>query len=448
MTVRSSQAAEKGTPRAERTGANDTATTPTSSPVEALTRRQSRSEDGGADSTAAGAPERLAETAALAQRIVDTLEKDLGYEHGAVLIRDASAGRLLPIALSDQGKGEAFLREDMAYVASREPRIGVGITGWAARHGMSVVAGDVTRDSRYLGIRDAIRSEVTVPLRSTRGVLGVLNAETTRPEAYTERDARVLALFASHITLAIEHSRLEQQLAGLRRLEQLGLRAGGAAHDINNLLTVVTGKCDVLLRRHDEDRLRQGLSDIKETAFRAARLTQDLMAFRRKDDPRPRRTSLNRLVEGLLGTIRTLAGPRVEVVASLAPDLGDVFVEPAQFERVVLNLALNAAQAMPEGGSLILGTANVDAEPDSHVDRVHGDRSPVAHVELSLRDTGVGMDDETRARLFEPFYSTRSSGTGLGLPTVRRVVEQHGGWISFESSPGRGTTFRIRLPRS
>jgi signal transduction histidine kinase len=218
----------------------------------------------------------------------------------------------------------------------------------------------------------------------------------------------------------------------------MSLRAGGAAHDMNNLLAAIAGRCEMLLHQAPDDSLSSDLRSVRDTALRAASLTRDLLAFRRSDDPKPKRTDLNRLVEGMRGTIQDLAGSGVLLLTVLAPDLGTIYVDPSMFERVITNLALNAAQAMPRGGTLTIETSNVEALPDQRG----------AGVALTIRDTGVGMNEETRARLFEPFFTTRPTGTGLGLPTVRRIVEQHGGQIAFDSEPGRGTTFRVCLPRA
>lgn len=384
--------------------------------------------------------------AALAQRIVDTLERDLGYEHGAVLVVDPATRRLFPIALGDQGRGREFLRSDLDYVRSRAPRLGEGITGWVSRTGESVVSADVSRDRRYVGLRAAIRSEVAVPLRSPRGLLGVLNAESPRPGAYSDRDARVLELFAAQISMAIEHDRLHEQLERLTRLEGLAMRAAGAAHDMNNLLGVISGQCELLLLRLEQGKtLRAGLDGIQETALRAAHLTRELLAFRRSEDPRPRRTDIGRLVEELLPTLQGIAPPGVTLFVRPAPSLGSAYVDPAQFEQALMNLVTNAIHAMPEGGSLTIETADLDANEEHG--GAHGDLPRGSYVTLTVRDTGMGMDEETRARLFEPFYTTRPDGNGLGLPSVLRTVQQHGGHVRFETEPGRGTTFRIHLPR-
>jgi signal transduction histidine kinase len=203
---------------------------------------------------------------------------------------------------------------------------------------------------------------------------------------------------------------------------------------MNNLLTVIACRCEVLLRPGLDDPLKSDLRSIRDTALKTAQLTRDLMAFRRSEDPKPRRTDLNQVVRGLEGTIADLAGAGVQITTNLDPDLGPIYADPARLEQVITNLALNAGQAMPHGGTLTIETSNADGPPGPQ-------------VTLSVRDTGAGMDEATRARVFEPFFTTRPRGTGLGLPTIRRIVEQHGGRIAFESEPGRGTTFRIHLPR-
>ena len=229
--------------------------------------------------------------------------------------------------------------------------------------------------------------------------------------------------------------KLEEQLLQSQKLEAIGRLAGGIAHDFNNLLTAIGGYSDLLLARDDLDgRSRIEIGEIKRAADRAATLTRQLLAFGRKQELKPQVLSLNDVVRETEGMLRRVIGEYIELVTDLAPDLGLARLDPGQFEQVIVNLALNARDAMPGGGKLTLRTENVERER--------------AYVALGVRDTGVGMDEDTLAHVFEPFFTTKGEeGTGLGLATVCGIVEQSGGHVEVSSSPRRGTTFTILLPR-
>jgi PAS domain S-box-containing protein len=245
-----------------------------------------------------------------------------------------------------------------------------------------------------------------------------------------------------------ERRRLESQLRQSQKMEAVGRLAGGIAHDFNNLLTAITGYSDLLL--HDlspEDPRRQDVEEIGKATARAAALTQQLLAFSRKQVLQPRVIDLNMVVNNARNLLQRLIGEHITLETSCAPDLGAVRADLAQFEQVIVNLAVNARDAMPQGGKLLIETRNVSLE-DAHLteDSVI---SPDGYVQLTVTDTGIGMDDETKARLFEPFFTTKGlgKGTGLGLSTVYGIVKQSGGTIWVYSEPGTGTTFKIYLPR-
>jgi len=245
-----------------------------------------------------------------------------------------------------------------------------------------------------------------------------------------------------------ERKRLESQLRQSQKMEAVGRLAGGIAHDFNNLLTAITGYSDLLL--HDlspDDPRRQDVEEIGKATARAAALTQQLLAFSRKQVLQPRVIDLNMVVNNARNLLQRLIGEHITLVTSCAPDLGAVRADLAQFEQVIVNLAVNARDAMPQGGKLLIETRNVSLE-DAHLteDSVI---SPEGYVQLTVTDTGIGMDDQTKARLFEPFFTTKGlgKGTGLGLSTVYGIVKQSGGTIWVYSEPGTGTTFKIYLPR-
>jgi signal transduction histidine kinase/CheY-like chemotaxis protein len=255
-------------------------------------------------------------------------------------------------------------------------------------------------------------------------------------------------------TLRAETARLEaevakrtQQLFQAQKMEAVGLLAGGVAHDFNNLLTVITGRTELLVRRLPPgDPVARGLGLIAETAHRAASLTRQLLAFSRKQRLERRVVSLNSIVTDMEKMLRPLIGEQISLVTVLDPELGLVSGDAGQLEQVILNLVVNARDAMPHGGSVVIRTAN------SQLDDATGGWRPGpdvgCHAVLSVSDTGIGMDHATQARIFEPFFTTKDpgNGTGLGLSTVYGIVQQHGGFISVESAPGVGTTFRVCLP--
>jgi len=257
-------------------------------------------------------------------------------------------------------------------------------------------------------------------------------------------------------TLRAETGRLEtevakrtQQLFQAQKMEAVGLLAGGVAHDFNNLLTVITGRTELLLRRLPPgDPTVRGLELIEETARRAAGLTRQLLAFSRKQRLERRIVSLNAVVTDMEKMLQPLVGEQVVLSTALDPELGVVSADAGQIEQVILNLVVNARDAMPGGGRIVIRTAN------SQLDDATGAWEPGpdvgCHAVLSVTDTGVGMDQATQARIFEPFFTTKEpgKGTGLGLSTVYGIVQQHGGFVSVESAPGAGTTFRVCLPHA
>jgi two-component system, cell cycle sensor histidine kinase and response regulator CckA len=244
-----------------------------------------------------------------------------------------------------------------------------------------------------------------------------------------------------------ERKQLEEQLRQAQRLEAIGRLAGGVAHDFNNLLTVISGYAETLLEGRDRSTEFE-LDQIAAAAERAAILTRQLLAFSRRQVLQPRVIELNEVVEGLAPMLTRLIGEDIELVSLLDPGAAPVLADPNQLEQVIVNLAVNARDAMPNGGLLKIQTANV--ELDKEYVAHHGEALPGPHVLLSVSDTGTGMDADTLAHVFEPFFTTKpvGVGTGLGLATVYGIVKQSGGSIWVYSEPGAGTTFKIYLPRT
>ena len=284
------------------------------------------------------------------------------------------------------------------------------------------------------GVLHAIETDLW-PIRaadgSVVGVRGVSRDVTSRRQA---EEALVLA---------------EEQLRQAQKMEAVGQLAGGIAHDFNNLLTSIIGNSSLALATMSpEDPNREMLADIKEVGERAAGLTRQILAFSRRQVLRPEIVCLNQVVVGLEPLLARTLGEDVEPPSSWRLICSDTRVDPHQMEQVLMNLALNARDAMPEGGHLVVETANVKL--DRAYCRAHPGVESGRYVMLAVSDTGCGMDGETKSHIFEPFFTTKEvgKGTGLGLSTVFGIVKQSGGSISVYSEPGKGSTFKVYLPVS
>jgi two-component system cell cycle sensor histidine kinase/response regulator CckA len=243
-----------------------------------------------------------------------------------------------------------------------------------------------------------------------------------------------------------ERKNLEVQLRQSQKMEAIGRLAGGIAHDFNNLLTVISSYCEALLNSGAElPSVRDNASEIWDAAHRASTLTGQLLTFSRHRPAQLGVISLNEVIRGMESMLRRLIGEDVEIIIRTGSALGNIMAETTQMEQVMLNLVVNARDAMPEGGRLVIETANVELD-EAYSDR-HGAIEAGSYAVLSVSDTGIGMDAETRAHIFEPFFTTKSYGTGLGLATVYGIIRQAGGFIWVYSEPDDGTTFKIYLPR-
>jgi signal transduction histidine kinase/CheY-like chemotaxis protein len=242
---------------------------------------------------------------------------------------------------------------------------------------------------------------------------------------------------------------LEEQLQQAQKMEAVGSLAGGVAHDFNNLMSVVISYSELLAADLKEgDPMRADLGEIRDAGLRAAELTRQLLAFSRQQVLQPRLVDLTQIVRGMERMLKRLIGDDVELTAHCAPDLGTALVDPGQMEQVIMNLAVNARDAMPDGGQLTIETKAVALDETYASEHMGVKAGP--HIMLEVRDTGAGMDEVTQARMFEPFFTTKEpgKGTGLGLATVFGIVEQSGGTICVRSELGKGTRFTIYLPRS
>jgi signal transduction histidine kinase/CheY-like chemotaxis protein len=294
-------------------------------------------------------------------------------------------------------------------------------------------------------------------------VIGGFHLESLKPHAYTDEDLKLAEkvsnqiagaianaqLFAEHEKSEKEKMSLQAQLQQSQKMEAIGLLAGGVAHDFNNLLTVISIQSQLsLLGLREGDPLKERLKDIELAADRAANLTRQLLAFSRRQILEMKVVNLNTILKDLDKMLHRVVGEDIDFKTVFVDDLGLVKVDPGQMEQVVMNLVVNAKDAMPRGGKLFLETAN--AELDEGFTRFHAGMIPGAYVMLSITDTGIGMSKEVKEQIFDPFFTTKEKGkgTGLGLSPVFGIIKQSGGDIYVYSEPGKGTTFKIYLPRA
>ncbi len=391
-------------------------------------------------------------------RIVQTICESQGWELGAFWNVDAQADVLrcrsiwhVPLpGLQD------FAVASWERVFAR----GVGLPGRVWRHGRTAWIPDIQHDDNFpraaIGARVGLHGAFALPVKVGDNVYGVLeffSREIRQPDQDLLQMVEDIGL---KIGQFIERKRAEsalheteEQLRQSQKMEAIGRLAGGVAHDFNNLLTVISGYTELLLTQVGSNaQLLAEVEEIKRAGTRAAALTNQLLAFSRRQVIAPQAIDLNTVAANMEGMLRRLMGEDIiDLVTVQPPDLGMIRADPSQMDQVIMNLAVNARDAMPNGGRLELEMANVTFGPDSAARP--STLEPGDYVMLAIRDTGCGMDNEVLSQAFEPFFTTKAKGkgTGLGLSTVYGIVKQNGGHITVESEVKRGTTFKMYFPR-
>ena len=385
-----------------------------------------------------------------ASKILETICEPLGWSVGILWIvdRQSTILRCMDSWASQKADVGPFQRASGQWTFPS----GVGLPGrvWESRAPAWIV--DITHDPNFPRLPAAtavgLHAAAAFPILLGGEVEGVLEFFTPDVRDPDDHVLTLMAAIGRQVGHLIERKQLEEQLRQAQKMEAIGRLAGGIAHDFNNLLTVIGGYSEVgLSRLSPTDPLRADLEEIKQAGDRAAALTSQLLAFSRRQVVQPKVVDLSMVVMNLEKMLHRLIGEDVNLVVSLGPSLGKIRIDPGQIEQVILNLVVNARDAMPKGGRLTLETKNVALTVAIAARQVT--LQPGSYVTLAVNDTGHGMDEYTQSHMFEPFFTTKEhgKGTGLGLSTVYGIVKQSGADIVVESQPGHGTTFTIFFPR-
>ena len=344
----------------------------------------------------------------------------------------------VPMAIQ-RPEGKACLDANISFLelvgASREAVLAGSTTFWADESTPTVLR-------QELAARHAVRN-LAATIRTT--------SDETR-EVLVAAENLELGNAPYHLLILqdiTDRVRLENELRQAQKMEAVGRLAAGVAHDFNNILTVILGNTSTQLRNPRLDKkLTSSLTQVQRAAERATGLTRQLLAYSRKQIIQRRALALNEVVEQTVAMLRRLIGEHIALDMQLAPDLPPIFADPSNVEQVIMNLALNARDAMPDGGKLTLATTRVEIDKASRARNPESQLGP--YICLAVKDTGYGMDAATVGRIFEPFFTTKDpgQGTGMGLATVYGVLKQHGGWIEVDTAPGRGTAIRTFFPLS
>ena len=390
-------------------------------------------------------------------KIIQAIGESLEWDLGLFWRVDKAAGvlRCLDQWKAPTVQADPFAMDNWQRVFTR----GEGLPGSIWASGKSAWVADVTLDAnftrgaqaRQVGFHGAVGFPIVVG-NEIEGAIELFSRQVRQSDDELLRMVEDIGLkigqFGERTRTEVVLRETEAQLRQAQKMEAVGRLAGGMAHDFNNLLTVIRGYSELLLGRlGPDDAMRKDMEEVKKAADRASGLTRQLLAFSRRQFIAAKVLDLNALVANMDGMLRRLIGEDiVELSAELDASTGAIKADPGQVEQVIMNLVVNARDAMPRGGRLTIETKNVTIGKETSLDAVGV--APGSYVLLAVRDTGHGMDAETRAHLFEPFFTTKEKGkgTGLGLSTVYGIVKQSGGSIIVESAPDRGTTFRIYFP--
>lgn len=359
----------------------------------------------------------------------------------------------LAVTLSSIGEGVIATDNERRIVLIN--RVAESLTGWPGQEAIGrplrevyQVTSDRTRDNHDAGVEDGLTTEsfsnldrqtILIARDGTRRII----ADSGAP--ILDHEGRIIGVVLVFRDIT-ERTLLERQLQQAQKIESIGTLAGGIAHDFNNILTGIIGYVDLaLMSLSDESPLWSDLLEIKKQAEHAAALTRQLLTFSRRQPFDPRLVDLNLVISDTEKFLRRVIGEHIDLRLLAAPDLVMVYVDPTQVQQVLMNLCINARDAMPNGGQLTIETRNVIF--DEEYCHTHLWARPGSYVELSVSDTGIGMDEETLQHIFEPFFTTKEpgKGTGLGLATVYGIVRRHNGLIQVWSAPSKGTTFKIYL---
>jgi len=385
-----------------------------------------------------------------ASLILESICEPLGWSLGILWIVDRQAKilRCMDSWASPKADVGSFQKASEQWTFSK----GVGLPGrvWESRSPAWIV--DIALDRNFPRLPSAaavgLHAAAAFPILLGGEMEGVLEFFTPDVRDPDDHVLTLMAAIGSQVGHLIERKQLEEQLRQAQKMEAIGRLAGGIAHDFNNLLTVIGGYSEVgISRLSADDPLRADLEEIKQAGDRAAALTSQLLSFGRRQVVQPKVLDLCMVLMNLEKMLHRLIGEDVNLVVSLGPSLGRIRIDPGQIEQVILNLVVNARDAMPKGGRLTLETENVELTTAIAAREVT--LLPGSYVTLAVSDTGSGMDDYTQSHMFEPFFTTKEhgKGTGLGLSTVYGIVKQSGADIIVESQPGRGTTFTVYFPR-
>jgi two-component system cell cycle sensor histidine kinase/response regulator CckA len=381
--------------------------------------------------------------------------------HAALEVIGADAGSVL---LANAETRQLVFRYVVGETAEALRETGIpwdeGIAGAVFTSGKSEVISTVQHDARHYAATDALtgyqsRDMIVVPLQRHGGnPVGVIEILNKNKGAVNRHDLDTLVVISAIAAAAIEQSKASEalrvkdvQLQQAQKMEAIGRLAVGVAHDFNNLLTVIRGYSELIVMAVERNApMRTHAEEVLKAADRAAGVTSQLLAFSRKQVFELRTLRLNEVVANVEKLLRRLIGEDIQLVTTVGPNLGWIKADSGQLEQVLINLAVNGRDAMPQGGTLTIGIAR--SELDETVTRRHPDFQPGTYCALSVTDSGCGMNKDTLSKLFEPFFTTKEpgKGTGLGLSIVHGIVKQSRGHILVSSEPGLGTTFTIYLP--